>query len=176
MARCLDRKERVLARRAEFLRLVDDVPVAPFVSVMFEPQFALEKLMQFVRCDAVGHYCASRVIFGRERRRQGHYLVSRYRSASRSYSGRPVAVRVEYDAQIGVIVFDRLANGIHRLFVLRVGRMVREAAVRLKIKAAADIGAHLLENFLSEKARGTVAGVDNDMHALKVARYAAKSH
>ena len=56
-----------------------------------------------------------------------------------------------------------VADGLHRLFVFGIRRVVREHSVRLKELAAADIRAEPCKNLCGVKAADSVAGVNNNL-------------
>ena len=142
---------------------------------MLKPEFSLEELMQLIGCDAVGNDSSSRIILRRESRSKSYYLITRYRYASRTDCSRSVSVSVKDYSEIGVIVFDSLADGSHGLRVLRIGRMIRESAVRIEIEAAAYVGAHFFEDFRRKESRGSVARIYHYVHALQISRHVLQS-
>ena len=147
--------------------LVDDILIPPLKAVVVPAQRLLNKQLQPVAGDGIRHHRTAGAVLQRNGRGQRHQPVAVDLPAVGIHRAAPVHVRVEDHAQVAAAGAHRLANAFHGIGVLRVGNMVGEAAVRLQIPAAGDIGPQRRQHLVGIKAAGAVARVHSDLKSLQ---------
>ena len=167
MAAGLDGQWAVHALPVQPQGLVYHVLIPPPKSVVPAIKCALYILLQAVRGDGVGDYCAPGSVLQSYGRGHSHQLVAVYLPAAAVHHPGPVHVRVEDYPQVRPRLSDRPGGKAHGLLILRVGDVVGEPAVRLQKPAAADIGPQRRQHLFSVEPSRAVARVHGDMKARK---------
>ena len=167
VARRFNRQGRYDAALVEADAFVDDVFIAPHVAVMDEMKLILQKGRQLIRRDRVRDDGAARIVRSQDGRHHGDEGVAVDGFTIGQDGAHAVYVRIEDEAQIGMVVENSFADRRHGLFIFRIRNMIGEHAVRFEELTARRIGAEDVEDLRGKEAACAVAGIDDDAHAFQ---------
>mmetsp|Transcript_5115 Transcript_5115/g.11173 ORF Transcript_5115/g.11173 Transcript_5115/m.11173 type:complete len:270 (+) Transcript_5115:321-1130(+) len=151
------------ARRVEFFALVNDVFV-PAHETQMVTTLRLDKLVQTIRCDAVGNNRRSRVFFEHNFRKQCDEFVAIDFFPARVDDRASIDVSVKHYAEISLGAEHCAHASLHRLFIFWVRAVVREAPIGIEKLRAVRIRAERRENQIRKKSAAPVTSVHDDFH------------
>ena len=163
----LDGKLAVRACSIQLNGFINDVAVASLKAQVLQAQSPLQIGMKFVAGYAVRNHRRSGIFIRDQSGGHGDDTVSADLTAVFVYGGGAVHIRIEYQAQVAVMILYSGCNCGHSLFILRVRDVVREMSVRLQELAGGDIRTERLKDPGRVESSGAVARVNGDLHSAQ---------
>ena len=135
--------------------------------MVLQLQLILQEIRQLVRGYGVGDDGAARIIRGKNSCHHGNQSIAANLLAVRQHRAHAVHIRIKDNAQVCPARQHCSLDSIHGHLILRVRDVVREAAVRLQVKAAGSISPQLRQHLAGKEAPGAIASIHHNVHAGK---------